>query len=298
MEESNYYPFGLKHKGYNNVITGRDHKWEFQGQETQDELGLNWSSFKWRNHDPALGRFFGIDPLAEKYNYQSPYAFAENKVISHIELEGLEGIHHTKVNKAGNTSHVIEKNTVILTQKKLKMPKNASERQARRVNRKNSQIVSKNNSRVSKIKGELKKFYGGNYQNNEGESVTFKINVSISAVDDTDGGSTIEGVNKHMYTANKGIISGEKHLDGKRDKISPAAVFTTHETNGAVGSTRGNLIDTIMGSMDGTAAHEFVHTLGLDDNGYTKGGVLNSPPESLSRDEVSNIIKNAFKPKK
>jgi len=26
-EESNYYPFGLKHKGYNNVITGRDQVW-------------------------------------------------------------------------------------------------------------------------------------------------------------------------------------------------------------------------------------------------------------------------------
>ena len=39
-EESNYYPFGLKHKGYNNVITGRDHKYGFGGKEYQDELGL------------------------------------------------------------------------------------------------------------------------------------------------------------------------------------------------------------------------------------------------------------------
>lgn len=39
----------------------------------------------------AIGRFMSVDPLAEKYSYQSPYNFAENKVISHRELEGLEG---------------------------------------------------------------------------------------------------------------------------------------------------------------------------------------------------------------
>jgi hypothetical protein len=36
------------------------------------------------------GRFWQIDPLAEKYDYNSTYAFSENKVTSHVELEGLE----------------------------------------------------------------------------------------------------------------------------------------------------------------------------------------------------------------
>ena len=91
----NLYPFGLKHKGYNNVVssngnsTGQKFK-TFQGQKLDDELGLNWLSFKYRNYDPAIGRFFNIDPLAEDYNYQSPYNFAENRVIDGIELEGLE----------------------------------------------------------------------------------------------------------------------------------------------------------------------------------------------------------------
>jgi hypothetical protein len=58
----------------------------------QDDLDLGWYSFKWRNHDPAIGRFFNIDPLAEKYVYNSPYAFSENHVTSHIELEGLEKV--------------------------------------------------------------------------------------------------------------------------------------------------------------------------------------------------------------
>jgi hypothetical protein len=41
-------------------------------------------------HDPRIGRFFAIDPLAHIYSYNSPYAFSENRVIDGVELEGLE----------------------------------------------------------------------------------------------------------------------------------------------------------------------------------------------------------------
>lgn len=73
------------------VVEG-DYDYKYQGQERQDELGLNWESFKWRNYDYAIGRFMSVDPLAEKYNYQSPYNFAENRVVDGVELEGLEWV--------------------------------------------------------------------------------------------------------------------------------------------------------------------------------------------------------------
>ena len=41
---------------------------------------------------PDVGRFFNIDPLAEKYTYNSTYAFSENRVIDARELEGLEKV--------------------------------------------------------------------------------------------------------------------------------------------------------------------------------------------------------------
>ena len=62
----------------------------YQEQERQDELGLNWDSFKYRNYDYAIGRFFNVDPLAEKYPYNSTYAFQENKMGLGRELEGKE----------------------------------------------------------------------------------------------------------------------------------------------------------------------------------------------------------------
>ncbi|KFF01818.1 hypothetical protein IX38_15055 [Chryseobacterium luteum] len=51
-----------------------------------------WYSFKWRNYMPDVGRFFNIDPLSEKYAYQSHYNFSENRVVDGRELEGLEWV--------------------------------------------------------------------------------------------------------------------------------------------------------------------------------------------------------------
>lgn len=93
IKESHFYPFGMVHKGYNNVVNpvgSSFHKYDYQNQERQDELGLNWLQFKYRMHDPEIGRFISVDPLAEDYVHNSTYAFAENKVIKYNELEGLE----------------------------------------------------------------------------------------------------------------------------------------------------------------------------------------------------------------
>ena len=41
-------------------------------------------------HDPRVGRFFAVDPLADKYPHNSPYAFSENRLLDGVELEGRE----------------------------------------------------------------------------------------------------------------------------------------------------------------------------------------------------------------
>jgi RHS repeat-associated protein len=91
VQMDDFYPFGLTFNSYYREQS-TSNRWRFQGQENVDELALNWDSFKWRNHQPDIGRFFNVDPLAEKYYYNSCYAFSENKVVAHVELEGLESI--------------------------------------------------------------------------------------------------------------------------------------------------------------------------------------------------------------
>ncbi len=68
------------------------YRYGFQGQEMDDEVKGKGNSvnYKYRMHDPRIGRFFAVDPLAPKYPHNSPYAFSENRVIDGVELEGLE----------------------------------------------------------------------------------------------------------------------------------------------------------------------------------------------------------------
>jgi RHS repeat-associated protein len=71
-----------------------EYRYGFQGEEKDDEIKGEGNSvnYKYRMHDPRLGRFFAVDPLATYYPYNSPYAFSENMVIHMIELEGLEAM--------------------------------------------------------------------------------------------------------------------------------------------------------------------------------------------------------------
>ena len=86
----NYYPFGLKHKGYNNNPTSSNIalKRKFAGEEFEDELGKNTVAFQWRDYDPAIGRFNKIDRFTEKYESHSPYHFTKNNPIFFKEIKG------------------------------------------------------------------------------------------------------------------------------------------------------------------------------------------------------------------
>ena len=91
LQYTDYTPYGVEMQGRHTILAD-DHRYGFQGQESDDEIkgeGNSWN-YKYRMHDPRLGRFFAVDPLAGKYPHNSPYAFSENRVTDGIELEGLE----------------------------------------------------------------------------------------------------------------------------------------------------------------------------------------------------------------
>ena len=89
VEESNYYPFGLKHKGYNNVVIGTENNHKtFNGKELNESLGLNWHDYGARRYDASLGRWMSKDPLAEKYETISPYTYVSNNPVNAIDPDG------------------------------------------------------------------------------------------------------------------------------------------------------------------------------------------------------------------
>lgn len=96
IEESNYDPFGMKHQGYNNVISSLGNsiaqKLKNTGKELQDNYSLNWLDYGARFYDAAIGRWHVMDPMAEKYVNQTPYNYCSNNPVNLVDLFGQDVI--------------------------------------------------------------------------------------------------------------------------------------------------------------------------------------------------------------
>ncbi len=85
---TDYYPFGM-------VVANRQYtsasiyRYGFNGKENDLEDG--WQDYGLRTYNPALARFFSVDPLIKKYPELTPYQFASNSPIMFIDIDGLEG---------------------------------------------------------------------------------------------------------------------------------------------------------------------------------------------------------------
>jgi RHS repeat-associated protein len=93
VEESNYYPFGLKQTGYNNVTNSLGNssaqKYKYNGKELQDELGLNMTAMDWRQYDAAIGKWIAQDPIV--HLDVSPYTAFNNNPVYWADPSGLKG---------------------------------------------------------------------------------------------------------------------------------------------------------------------------------------------------------------
>ena len=84
METNHYYPFG----GVFSISNVQPYK--YNGKEQDTKAGLNWYDYGARHYDAALGRWFVVDPLAEKYYSSSPFVYCGNNPINRIDPTGME----------------------------------------------------------------------------------------------------------------------------------------------------------------------------------------------------------------
>ncbi|WP_426279340.1 RHS repeat domain-containing protein [Chryseobacterium sp. S-02] len=90
LEENNYYPFGLKHQGYNALTGNPSYKYQYNGKELQEETG--WNDYGARMYMSDIGRWAILDPLSEQMRRYSPYNYAFNNPISYIDPDGRKSM--------------------------------------------------------------------------------------------------------------------------------------------------------------------------------------------------------------
>ncbi|MGV0830135.1 RHS repeat-associated core domain-containing protein [Empedobacter brevis] len=114
LEDNHFYPFGGKHRGYSGLnytpspigeiggvtinpggdfgdvsskYSGKDnYHYKYNSKELQIESGFY--DYGWRQYMPDIGRWNGIDQLAESYHNINPYAYVGNNPISFTDPDG------------------------------------------------------------------------------------------------------------------------------------------------------------------------------------------------------------------
>ncbi|MEY1639109.1 RHS repeat-associated core domain-containing protein [Tenuifilum osseticum] len=90
LQTTDYYPFGKEHAP---LPISNGNRYLYNGKEKQEfklsNSSLDWYDYGRRFYNPQLGRFTTIDPLAEKFPWQSPYCYAGNNPIRFIDYNGL-----------------------------------------------------------------------------------------------------------------------------------------------------------------------------------------------------------------
>jgi RHS repeat-associated protein len=88
MQENHYYPFGMNQLGPWYEVAAPENKYQYNGKELNEELGLDWYDYGARWYDAAVGRFVGQDRFAEEHYTLTPYQYAANNPILYIDVNG------------------------------------------------------------------------------------------------------------------------------------------------------------------------------------------------------------------
>ena len=229
-------PFGSVMQGRSWSDASRNYKFGFNGKEEDKEgMGGGGSTYDYgfRIYNHNLGKFLSLDPLSKMYPFNSPFAFAENRVIEGIDLEGKEFSKTTTCDD--NTGKTLVHITV-------KVKLNCS-----------SEILS-NPGLLVKYKEEMQKQFSESLNvNDENRNIQYsgelifddEATISVTLADDKDLGETnITGRTTSVCTGNELAML-------------TVAVDATDNQNGIL-----NLRDPA--SVAKTLVHEILHVGGIE----------------------------------
>ena len=90
-----FHPFGTtSYRSGTNETEVSLKRYKYIGKERDEETGLYY--YGARYYAAWIGRFVSVDPLADTFNWLTPYAYAENQPISFLDLDGFQKIYFQK----------------------------------------------------------------------------------------------------------------------------------------------------------------------------------------------------------
>jgi RHS repeat-associated protein len=99
LQENHYYPFGLEMEGSWQAQVGTENAYQYNSKELNEDFGLNWYDYGARWYDAAVGRWWSVDPLGEKYKKWSSYNYTADNPLIFTDPSGMEIVFAFKGNK-------------------------------------------------------------------------------------------------------------------------------------------------------------------------------------------------------
>ncbi|HRY33818.1 MAG TPA: RHS repeat-associated core domain-containing protein [Bacteroidales bacterium] len=93
LQTNTYYPFGMLISELSTPDLNCPNPLKYNAKELQPDFGLDWYDYGARFYDPQVGRWWGVDPLAEKSRRWSPYHYCMNNPIRFIDPDGMDVFH-------------------------------------------------------------------------------------------------------------------------------------------------------------------------------------------------------------
>jgi RHS repeat-associated protein len=91
IQAEHYYPFGMTMQGHGNIILS-ENDYKYNGKELNTDFGLDLYDYGARYYDAAIGRWHGVDPLAEAFIVHSPYNYGVNNPIMMVDPDGRAAV--------------------------------------------------------------------------------------------------------------------------------------------------------------------------------------------------------------
>jgi RHS repeat-associated protein len=103
---NSYYPFGMNMESNTNGAAGKN-KYQYTEKELNDDFALNWNDYGARFYDPAVARWWNVDPKGDKMSRHSPYNYCFDNPMRFVDPDGKAPDDHIFINQRGDVVGVI-----------------------------------------------------------------------------------------------------------------------------------------------------------------------------------------------